>query len=301
MPPDPDHTPLAAVDEVPEQPMVIAWEALDATTYTTTLHQLAAWVDWLVNTYEPPTQVIPPCWYAHPAQLEDLGHLWTGWLITRHPLSGVGMIGLDWDTRREHTFQRLRETVAATGCTSRQHNPPPPAMPRTNHADLEQHLVDSVRTRRETDRINARAAAATAVLADAELRHNHAPGVLRQVTTDPSAATADAARPSRTDPAQHGRPCRRCGQACGRLGGTQRDSYRPRVRPEPSQGRPRSCPRRRRRAARSPPSAIGGPTPCKKWFQQTTRSLALSPRQPHAKPPPAASQPTFDTRTPTVT
>ena len=129
MPPDPDHTPLTTVDEVPEQPMVIAWEALDATTYTTTLHQLAAWVDWLVNTYEPPTQVIPPCWYAHPAQLEDLGHLWTGWLITRHPLSGVGMIGLDWDTRREHTFQRLRETVAATGCTSRQHNPTPPTCP----------------------------------------------------------------------------------------------------------------------------------------------------------------------------
>jgi hypothetical protein len=84
--------------------MVIAWEELDTTTYNTTLPEMATWVDWLAETYRPPTQVLPPCWYAHPAILEDLSHLWTGWFITRHPLSGVGMIGLEWDARREHTF-----------------------------------------------------------------------------------------------------------------------------------------------------------------------------------------------------
>ncbi len=113
-----------ATGEIPEQPMVIAWEALDPDAYTTTVRALAAWVHWLVETYRPPTQIIPPCWYAHPGILEDLGHLWTGWLITRHPLSGVGMTGLDWDTRRDTTFTRLREAVATTGCDNRHHNPP---------------------------------------------------------------------------------------------------------------------------------------------------------------------------------
>jgi len=106
VPPTYDQVPFTGTDDdnVPEQPMVIAWEELDTTTYNTTLPEMATWVDWLAETYRPPTQVLPPCWYAHPAILEDLSHLWTGWFITRHPLSGVGMIGLDWDARREHTF-----------------------------------------------------------------------------------------------------------------------------------------------------------------------------------------------------
>jgi len=86
VPPTFDHAPFTGTDDdVPEQPMVIAWEELDTTTYTDTLTKMATWVDWLAETYRPPTQVLPPRWYAHTAILGDLGHLWTGWLITRHP------------------------------------------------------------------------------------------------------------------------------------------------------------------------------------------------------------------------
>ena len=42
-----------ATGEIPEQPMVIAWEALDPDAYTTTVRTLSAWVDWLVETYRP--------------------------------------------------------------------------------------------------------------------------------------------------------------------------------------------------------------------------------------------------------
>src|SRR3954454_2981660 len=125
---------------------------------------MATWVDWLAKTYRPPTQVLPHCWYAHPAILEDLGHLWTGWLITRHPLSEDGMIGLDWDTRREHTFQHMRDMVAASDCTNRVHNPVSTRPSLTPDEDLRQHLAVRTEARAQTEAQKARAARASSVL-----------------------------------------------------------------------------------------------------------------------------------------
>ena len=186
-----DHAPFSGTDdEVPEQPMVIAWEELDTTTYSATLARMAAWVDWLAEVYRPPTQVLPPCWYAHPAILEDLGHLWTGWLITRHPLSGVGMIGLDWDSRREHTFQRLRDVVAASGCTNRVHNRIDRRPSLTPADDLRQHLAARTAALERTETQQARAARAGAILTGVELRQDAAAAVLRDHAADPALATA---------------------------------------------------------------------------------------------------------------
>ncbi len=104
-----------------DEPHVIDWNALSEDTFQSALTELARWVDWLAVTYQIPPTVIPPCWALHPGLREDLGHLWTGWLVTRHPQLGVGMVGLDWDARREQAVARAREQVASAGCTPNHH------------------------------------------------------------------------------------------------------------------------------------------------------------------------------------
>ena len=50
------------------------------------------------------------------------------------------MIGLDWDSRRDQTFPRLRETTATTGCTTTRHHPDTPYPPVTDHEMWLAHL-----------------------------------------------------------------------------------------------------------------------------------------------------------------
>ena len=128
------------LDDIPPIPMVIRWNELDPAGYEHTLTALADWITWLQTTYRIPATVIPPCWYAHPGHVEDLGHLWTGWLLTRHPDAGVGMIGLDWDSRRDQTIPRLREATATTGCTTTRHHPDTPHPPVADHEMWLAHL-----------------------------------------------------------------------------------------------------------------------------------------------------------------
>jgi len=69
----------------PPIPMVVCWDDLDPTAYVNQLSDLAEWIAWFRSTYRIPATVIPPCWFTHPGFREDVGHLWTGWLLTRHP------------------------------------------------------------------------------------------------------------------------------------------------------------------------------------------------------------------------
>ena len=47
-------------------------------------HELAAWVDWLNESYELPTgSRIPPCWPAHAGASEQLAALWHAWIAAR--------------------------------------------------------------------------------------------------------------------------------------------------------------------------------------------------------------------------
>ena len=118
----------------PPIPMVVCWDDLDPTTYASRLSELADWITWLRATYRIPATVIPPCWFTHPGIREDIGHLWTGWQLTRHPDAGVGMIGLDWDQRKDATINRLREATAITGCTATRHQPEPEPIRATANA-----------------------------------------------------------------------------------------------------------------------------------------------------------------------
>ena len=177
--------------QAPPVPMVICWDELDPAGYIRTLRDLADWIDWFRSTYRVPSAVIPPCWFTHPGLREDLGHLWTGWLLTRHPDAGVGMTGLDWDARREHTITRLREATAITGCTGTRHTDEP-VMPDTDVTELwTNHLADDASTRLQRETRRTIIDLVTEHLQAAELRHDLAPGLLTEIAANPADPTTD--------------------------------------------------------------------------------------------------------------
>ncbi len=172
--------------------MVVCWDDLDPTDYTARLGELGEWIGWLRVTYRIPATVIAPCWFTHPGIREDIGHLWTGWLLTRHPDAGVGVIGLDWDQRREVAVSRLREATAITGCTATRHQAEPESSTvSTEVIDRLWHEHLEIQSGRRTRRIAGQAVRDIVVdiLHAAELRHDLASAILADITESPAAAS----------------------------------------------------------------------------------------------------------------
>jgi hypothetical protein len=174
--------------------MVVCWDDLPPDEYTHILAGLADWIGWFRATYRIPAGVIPPCWFAHPGLREDIGHLWTGWLLTRHPDAGVGMIGLDWDQRRDAAINRLREATAITGCTATRHQAEPEpvaAIPASAGQLWQDHLHDQTLDQVRAITRQAAVDQVVDILQAAELRHDLAPTILADTADDPAHATDD--------------------------------------------------------------------------------------------------------------
>ncbi|WP_029136881.1 hypothetical protein [Nakamurella lactea] len=177
-------------DDVP-LPMVVAWEGLDASSYDGQLRELDRWVRWLCETYVVDAAALPNCWFLHTDLREELGHLRTGWSMTRHPQAGVGAIGLDWDRHRDATLVRCKSMTSAAGCSpSVGHRD---RKPRQWPAEQVELLADHVRQQRETrDSAGISAAAeraVLAVLASAELRDVASAEALADSAADPARPT----------------------------------------------------------------------------------------------------------------
>lgn len=188
--PDPQPTRRDPADQ-PERPRTIPWELLGASDYHTALTDLASWLAWLVPTYRVPPSVIPPCWFLHPGLIEELGHLWTAWRVTRHPEAGLGMVGLDWDSHRERATSRLRELVATAGCTGTTHSAKPG--PTLNQDDnvWEANLRGEMGVRTVQFGEAAARLAAERVLLKAEDRQQLALNLLSDIAADPAHPTVD--------------------------------------------------------------------------------------------------------------
>lgn len=186
--PDPQSTHPDPANQ-PERPGTIPWELLGASDYRTALTGLGSWLAWLVPTYRIPPSVIPPCWFLHPGLIEELGHLWTGWRITRDPDSGVGTVGLDWDSHRERTTGRLRELVATAGCNGTTHSAKlGPALNRVDEL-WEASLQTETINRNAQSAERAVRSAAREHLVKAEQRRELALKILSDIATDPAHPT----------------------------------------------------------------------------------------------------------------
>ncbi len=186
---DDDDFPCA--EDVP-LPTVVAWEDLTASEYAGTLRELESWVHWLCETYVLDAAAVPNCWYAHPDIREELGHLWAGWLMTRHPQAGVGAVGLGWDRNREATLVRCRTMTSAAGCSPTQGHRDRMARqwPVDHRTLLADHLQTQRRVRDSAGITGAAEAVATAVLMGAELRLDIAAQALDDVADDPARPSA---------------------------------------------------------------------------------------------------------------
>ena len=85
-------------DEAP-----LLWAALDT------------WVRWLVARYSLEHRDVPPCWFRHPALVEELSALRTAHVDAFHPAHPPGGPA-DWHTTLSNTRVRLRDWAARTGC-----------------------------------------------------------------------------------------------------------------------------------------------------------------------------------------
>lgn len=139
------------VDQAPPMPHVIAWEVLPADEYARELESLTGWVSWLVDVYSIPPSVAPTCWFLHAGMREELGHLYSAWLFTRHPNAGVGTAGVDFDRHRDAALARLTHMVQVSGCgSSRGHQERASAQrPVTDQQLLDAHLANEHRWRTE--------------------------------------------------------------------------------------------------------------------------------------------------------
>jgi hypothetical protein len=183
-------------DEAPAPlPMVVPWELLNSNEFDTALSELSDWVRWLVRLYHYGPDVVPPCWYLHGDLREELGHLHSGWLMTRHPQAGVGAIGLEWDRHRDVTMARCKTITSACGCatasTFKEHKEPAGRpWPADYDADLVTYLA-AERDRRDASRIAPAALeAAEKVLMTLEVR-----GPLARRAVKQAAATAGTSGP----------------------------------------------------------------------------------------------------------
>ncbi len=185
-----DSSGVRGHNQKPEQPGTIPWELLGASDYRTALEDLGSWLAWLVPAYRIPPSVIAPCWFLHSGVIEELGHLWTGWRVTRHPESGMGVVGLEWDNHRDRVIGRLRELVATAGCNGTNHSSKPGPLLNRDDEIWEANLQTetNVRTIRSTER--AILSAAREVLLKAEQRNELALDILGDIAADPSHPTA---------------------------------------------------------------------------------------------------------------
>lgn len=187
--PPSDSSALHGHPEKEEQPGTIPWDHLSAHDYRSALEDLGSWLAWLVPAYRIPPSVIPPCWFLHNGVIEELGHLWTGWRVTRHSESGVGMVGLEWDNHRERVTGRLRELVATAGCNGMNHSSKPGPLLNRDDRLWEANLQaeTEIRTGRSTER--AILSAARDVLLKAEQRNELALDILSDIAADPAHPT----------------------------------------------------------------------------------------------------------------
>lgn len=184
-------------------PRVVPWETLDAGTYHSEIADLGAWVAWLIDTYEIGPDTIPDCWANHPNLREDLSHLRTAWLLTRHPDAGIGAAGVEWDRHRDTTLDRLRTMTGRTGCTSSAGHKPRATKRhwQPTGPTWTAHLTEE-RTWRDSAGITfATYQTAAAILQTAELRAQAADTAVAAHPDNPAAAERALATATRRIPA----------------------------------------------------------------------------------------------------
>ncbi|GAA5192313.1 hypothetical protein GCM10023346_13990 [Arthrobacter gyeryongensis] len=89
---------------------------------------LAAWVPWLVATYQLTTSVVPDCWWRHPEIVAELYALQRAEQVS-YATDDAGFGPLAFHERLPHAVERLRNHTRTAGCVGLQvHKEPAPRL-----------------------------------------------------------------------------------------------------------------------------------------------------------------------------
>jgi hypothetical protein len=85
--------------------VVVNWRDAGEEETAEALHELSAWVTWLVARYNVDTRKIPDCWIDHTDLIEELSALHTAWQVAFDQTDGgYGPVG--WHERLAAAFGR---------------------------------------------------------------------------------------------------------------------------------------------------------------------------------------------------
>ena len=101
----------------------VCWATLTPEETLAELVLLQRWVTWLRERYHLDHRILPDCWAEHGDLVEELSALRTAWLYSFNGGARADA-ALAWHTGLHTARNRLRETVADTGCRPGQHRGP---------------------------------------------------------------------------------------------------------------------------------------------------------------------------------
>ncbi|MEU4295330.1 hypothetical protein AB0E63_44525 [Kribbella sp. NPDC026596] len=113
---------LKSFDLATDDPFIICWRDLDATTATEELDRLRIWVDWLTRRYNIDHKLVPPCWPHHGALVEELSALRTLWEAS-YLEDAAPSSPLAFHRELDLAVRRLREWTSRLGCSRTEHRP----------------------------------------------------------------------------------------------------------------------------------------------------------------------------------
>ncbi|MFF1819759.1 hypothetical protein ACFVWG_20835 [Kribbella sp. NPDC058245] len=108
----------------PTDPFVVRWRDLDADSVSDELERLADWVKWVADRYGMDHKVIPLCWNAHGAVVEELSALRTFWEYCFQD-DAAPSDPLAFHRDLTLAVRRLREWTSLLGCTRTQNRGQP--------------------------------------------------------------------------------------------------------------------------------------------------------------------------------
>ncbi|WP_152529313.1 hypothetical protein [Nocardiopsis chromatogenes] len=120
---------------------VVSWFDLRPEQARQVLDDLSSWLRDVLSHYSGAAALLFPCWYRHPALVQDLLDLRSAWLLAyRAPTDGAAARdALDWSERRLPLFQE-RASSELSRCNGVRHSPETIAIPVPTREEADAYL-----------------------------------------------------------------------------------------------------------------------------------------------------------------
>lgn len=130
-------------------PRVWDWQVFSAEEAAFIWSDVSEWVLWLVQRYDLGDE-IPPCWWAHPAIVEELTALWASWNFAYRDSNADPRQPLAWHQELEASRRRIR-AWDRQGCARGSHRADEPQAWAFSEEDFRSHVDADLVGRRSSE------------------------------------------------------------------------------------------------------------------------------------------------------